>query len=221
MYLETNTSRSSGPPWPLPPLRGEHLWTASTTLLQTPWFPHGWLNYMWFARMKGESSIVPMSPCPVGIGSLTLRTDTSFTLGPLEGTRVSIYLDLFAHAIAQLSIKVGSMSCQNPHRCYIVYVQDNKYDPRYSFLPSMITIRYNMSLSLLLHPPWCSHFHVKLLGLRTSAKIFANPFHSLHDTGMLFHLWRDCQDLSSRKQQIKFSSHWMVRHHLSANNPHL
>ena len=28
----------------------------------------------------------------MGIGSLTLRTDTSFTLGPLEGTRVSIYL---------------------------------------------------------------------------------------------------------------------------------
>jgi hypothetical protein len=31
---------------------------------------------------KGESSIVPMSLCPVGIGSLTLRTDTSFTPAP-------------------------------------------------------------------------------------------------------------------------------------------
>ena len=35
-----------------------------------------------------------MCMASVGIGSLTLRTDTSFTLGPLEGTRVSIYLSI-------------------------------------------------------------------------------------------------------------------------------
>jgi hypothetical protein len=33
-----------------------------------------------------------MSPCPMGTGSLTLRTETSFTPAPLEGIGVSIYL---------------------------------------------------------------------------------------------------------------------------------
>src|ERR1700738_4887847 len=42
---------------------------------------------------KGRVVFVPMSPCPMGIGSLALRTDTLFTPVPcLKGVGVSIYL---------------------------------------------------------------------------------------------------------------------------------
>jgi hypothetical protein len=44
------------------------------------------------ASLKEESSFVPASPCPMGIGLLALRTDTLFT-PVLKGTGVSIYLN--------------------------------------------------------------------------------------------------------------------------------
>ena len=46
---------------------------------------------------KGESSFVPMALCPVGIGSLTLRTDTLFT--PASKEDRSFYLSIYQYII--------------------------------------------------------------------------------------------------------------------------
>jgi hypothetical protein len=41
---------------------------------------------------KGESSIIPMSPCHVGIGSFGIMNGHFIHANPLKGTGVSIYL---------------------------------------------------------------------------------------------------------------------------------
>ena len=53
---------------------------------------------------KGRVVLVPTSPCPVGIGSLALRTDTLFTRAPQKGTGVSIYLVIVYGLIVGVTI---------------------------------------------------------------------------------------------------------------------
>ena len=64
----------------------------STTNCSASMFKRKWTNVWCPGSYTKKCSIVSMSPCPVGIGSLTLQTNTLFMLAPLTGTKVSIYM---------------------------------------------------------------------------------------------------------------------------------